>query len=318
MSRLPLTLAACLLAPSAGCESIRDWVRRTPRPPGPTGAVQKVSAEQLVGYLNDHAGRLQSLSYGDVTVTVSEGDGFRGAIQEQAALRGSLFAQQPRKFRMNVSRGGLVDAKVDLGSNPEQFWVYFHVPSVQPMYVFASHADFEEGRAKLPDGVPFEPDWVMQALGMTTFPPGPAYQARTDEKARTHTLFWDARTPAGVPVRREVVFAADDADPARSQPQVRRHVLRGAPDAKNPDGRVIGLAEVKAARTVSVGAQAVQYPTEIELRGEDAKARMVLKLSAAEVNAISPQKARGYFERPNINGVPAVDLRHAEFRAPGR
>jgi hypothetical protein len=313
-----LLLPACLLAPSAGCESFRDWVKRTPRPPVGTGTVQKVTAEQLVGYLNDHAGRLQSLQYGNVTVTASEGDGLRKALAENFTAQGSLFAQQPRKFRLSVERGGLVNAKVDTGSNPDQFWAFVDVPGVPKMYVFASHADFQDGKAKLPDGVPFEPDWVMQALGMTTFPPGPAYQAKTDEKARTHTLFWDARTPGGVPVRREIVFAADDADAARNQPQVRRHVIRGAPDAKNPDGRVIGEAEVKAARTVAVGTQAVQYPTEIELHGGDARSRVVLKLDAAKVNQISPQNARHYFERREIPGVTAVDLAHYEFKAPGK
>ena len=35
-------------------------------------------------------------------------------------------------------------------------------PTVRPTFVFASHSDFESGRARMPDGIPFEPDWVMQ------------------------------------------------------------------------------------------------------------------------------------------------------------
>jgi hypothetical protein len=306
-------LLVCVLAAPAGCESFREWMRKTPRPAGPTGTVQKVSAEQLVGYLNDHAGRLQSLQYGEVTATYSEGDGLRKAVTEHTA-RGSLVAQQPRKFRLSLERGGLVNVQLDAGSNPEQFWAYVDLPGSKT-YVYASHADYEAGKAPLPGNVPFEPDWVLQALGMTTFPPGLPYKAETDQKARTHTLSWEDKTPAGVPIRREVVFAADDADAARGQAQVRRHVLRAVPDAKHPDGKVLGLAEVKSARTVAVGGQAVQYPTEIELRGGDS--RVVLKLDAAKVNQLSPQSARHFFERRDIPGVNAVNLAHYQFKAPG-
>ena len=36
----------------------------------------------------------------------------------------------------------------------------------------SKHTDFESGKAQLPAGMPFEPDWVMQVVGMTKLPPG--------------------------------------------------------------------------------------------------------------------------------------------------
>jgi hypothetical protein len=235
-------------------------------------------------------------------------------------LRGRLSAGQPRNFRM-VATGGLVDAKVDFGSNPEQFWVYVAAPTMQPTYVFASHTDFETGKAKLPGGVPFEPDWVMQALGMTTFPTNQAYTVRTEERERNYVLAWQTTTPAGTPIRKEIVFAVDDADAGRGQPQVKKHLIR---DAK---GKILCSAEVKSARTVTVGGTdpqtgrpfVVQYPTEVDLKWEEQKFEMTLKLEDAKVNPqVTPEDNRRLYSLPNIPGANPVDLAHARFDAPGK
>src|SRR5438094_408095 len=123
MSRLRLVLCAFLLVPATGCESLRDWLGKGSKPSPNTGAVPRVTADQLVGYLNAHADRLQSLNYGSVTLSARDG-------LLEYNVNGHLSAAQPRNFRMVVSRGGLVDAKVDLGSNEQQFWAYFAVPTV--------------------------------------------------------------------------------------------------------------------------------------------------------------------------------------------
>ena len=177
MNRLLLIAAAACLLPLAGCR----WIDEHIKPPNPykgSGPLPPVQPNQLVTYLNERAARLQSLNYGDVRVVASDHN------IPLPALRGSLAASQPRNFRM-TGQGGAIGAKVDLGSNPEQFWVYFDAPTVKPTFVFASHSDFEAGKARLPGGIPFEPDWVMQALGMTTLPPTNQYSVKTDEKTRT-------------------------------------------------------------------------------------------------------------------------------------
>jgi hypothetical protein len=320
MRRRQFLLAALTLTPGVGCQSLREafGIKQNPAPAG-TGAVQKVTAEQLVGYLNIQAGRLQNVSYGEVTVSAKEGDGIRGALKEMAYpnLRGNLSASQPRNFRM-VAKGGLVDVKVDLGSNPDQFWVYFTAPQMPATYVFASHSDFEAGKAKVPGNMPVDPDWIMQALGMTTFQPGPQYVATADERARTYTLSWDTTTPNRVPIRKEIIFNADDADAGRGQPQVKRHVVR---DAK---GKVLAYAEVKAAKTVPAGGSdpqsgrpyVVQYPTELLLRWEEQKFEMTLKLDAGRINAqMTPQDTRRLFDLPNIPGANPVNLAEARFGA---
>jgi hypothetical protein len=283
------------------------------RTPHPTTPVQKVTADQLVTYLNNQAGRLQTLTYADARVTSREG------LMTYPTLRGNLAASQPRNFRM-TGQGGMVAAKLDLGSNTDQFWMYLDAPAVKPVFVFASHTDFESGRAKLPGGIPFEPDWVMQALGMTTFPDPTdvkttvKYEAKLDEKARTYTLSWPATTPAGMAIRKEIVFDADDVSGTR--PQVKRHLIK---DAK---GKVLCSAEVKAAKTVPVGAAeprsgqppVAQYPTHVVLRWEEQKFEMDMMLDSAQVNQqLSPEQSRRLFTRPNIAGATLINLAEARF-----
>jgi hypothetical protein len=281
------------------------------------GAIPEVTAQQLVGYLNAQSGRLQTINYGEATVTAREGDEFRDRLKSMTypTLHGHLAASQPQQFRMIVEGGG-IPAKVDMGSNAQVFWVAAKIPTQQPIFYFASHTDFDSGKAKLPGGIPFEPEWVMQALGMTTFSPSLAYTVRTDEKDRSYVLSWPGTTPGGMQIRKEVYFMVDDADANRNEPQIRKHVIR---DKK---GRLICSAEVKAAKTIPAGGTdpqtkrpyVLQYPTHVVLRYEEQKFEMTLKLDKATVNAsLSPDDTHRLFDLPTNTGANPVNLAEARF-----
>lgn len=309
MKSLRLVLVAAVLAPLTGCEWMKRVTNHDDRPK-PDGPLPKAQPDQFVTYLNERSARLQSLNYGDVRLVASD----HGV--PLPALRGSMAAAQPRNFRM-TGTGGAMGAKVDLGSNDQQFWVYFDAPTVKPMFVFASHSDFEAGKARLPGGIPFEPDWVMQALGMTALAPTNQYSVRIDDKARTYILSWPAVTPNGASVVKEIVFDGDAATGTR--PQVKRHAIR---DTRN---KVICSAEVKQAKTVQLpttdprtGAPlTVQHPTLMVLRWEEQKFEMELELKTGRVNDPPTEEAtRRLFSRPTIAGTPAIDL--ATYREPIR
>lgn len=305
MRLLQSILFVALLALAVGCKQMDEWRDRmnNSRTPAATTPVKQVTAEQLVGYLNGQSAKLNTLTYADARITAREG-------LMSYTVRGNLAASQPRYFHM-TGMGSAMGGKVDLGSNPEQFWMYIDAPTVKPIFVYASHSDFEGGRAKLP--VPFEPDWVMQSLGMTTFPDTHAmkYDVKMDTKARTYTLSWPATTPTGMPIRKEIVFSSDDADSSRDQPQVKRHEMR---DAK---GKLICSAEVKSAKTVTVGGtdpttnrqSVVQYPTRVVLRWEEQRFEMDLELREARVNPqLTPEQIQSEFSRPKIAGATPIDL----------
>lgn len=293
-------LALVALAPfGGGCKIIEDWRKKDDSGKG-TGPLPAVQADQLVSFLNERSARLQSLYFDDVTVSASE----RGL--PLPALSGNLVAARPRNFRMVGT--AKVGAKLDLGSNADQFWMYIDAPTQKPQFVAASHSDFEAGRARIPGGIPFEPDWVMQALGMATFGPNNQYTPHVDQTARTYTLRWPATLPNGTAVVREVVF---DGDPATgTKPQVKKHVVR------DTRGKVIATAEVKQARTVPLQETdpntglplSIQHPTLIVLRWEEQRFEMELKLKNGKVNEpLGAEVARGYFALPDKYGKP-IDL----------
>lgn len=312
MNHLRLVLAAAVLCPLVGCEWMKSHgIGKPDNHSGKhkDGALPPVAPEQLVAYLNDRADRLQSITHADVRVTA------RDRSIPMPPLRGTLVASQPRNFRM-VGDAAMA-AKVDLGSNDQQFWVYAKVPTQDPMFVFASHTDFSEGKAKIPGGIPFEPEWVMQAFGMAHFPPTNQYAVLPpDDKGRTYTLKWPAVTPSGVSVVKEIVFDADAA--TGNRPQVKRHVVR---DTK---AKPICTAEIKEAKTVQTGTDpqtgqplAVQYPTKMLLRWEEQKFEMELELLNAKINQpLTPEEARRYYNRPNIPGATPIDL--AKYESPIR
>lgn len=305
MKTVRLLLAAAALSPLTGCEWIKGLRTDNDRPKS-NGPLPQVQPEQLVNYINDRAGRVQSLNFGDVRLVA------RAQSIPLPPLRGSMAASQPRNFRM-TGTGGAMGAKVDLGSNPDQFWMFLDVPTEKPMFVYASHSDFEAGKARIPGGIPFEPDWVMQALGMTTLPPNNQYSVKPDDKARTYTLSWPAVTPGGAQVIKEVVFDGDAA--ADPRPQVKRHVIR---DARN--NKVICSAEIKQARTASLPIgptgqpQVVQHPTLVVLRWEEQKFEMELDLKTGRVNEpFTAEESGRLFRMPTKPGVQAIDLARADF-----
>lgn len=333
-------IAAALLAPAVGCKWMDEIKNGSAGRPKNTGKIEPVAPEQLVGFLNDRAARLRSIEYADFRTHVS-GKG----LPVGANLDCDLVASQPHNFRM-ISNGKIVSAKVDMGSNDKEFWVYVAAPGEAPVYVFASHDDFDTGRAKMPGGIPFEPEWVMQALGMKTFSPTEQYEQvpvaladvrdqprsrrgvtvsgaspRTvqsvpiNERDRTYTLRWPAKTPAGQQVIKEVVFDADAA--TGSRPQVKRHVIR---DYRS--NKVLASAEIKTAETIQVGTDprsglpmAVQYPTHAVLRWEDPKFEMDMSMGRARVNQAVGDK---FFARPEYRDARPVDLAAAYELRPGK
>ncbi len=325
MKTFGLTLAATVLLPLAGCKWLEEHMRKdTNTDKNVKGPLPKdVQPEKFVSYVNEHAARLQSIPFAQARVTATDRSGI--LPPPPITLNGDLFASQPRNFNL-YARGGLIDAKVNLGSNDQEFWAYMKVPTIDPMYYFASHTDFAEGRARMPGGIPFEPDWVMQALGMITLPlsgtpagppsvtPANHYSLNLNDAQRTYTLSWPAVMPSGASVIKEIVF---DGNPATgNKPQVKKHVVR---DAKT--NKVICYAEIKAAKSVASSLDprsseqfTVQYPTRVILRWEEQKFEMDLEILNAKINQpMTPEETRRNYKRPNIPDVKQINLAGGEL-----
>jgi hypothetical protein len=311
MRSLRLLVCAAVFASAVGCDFMRKQIRPADGGVVGTGELPAVGPDLLVGYLNQRAGQMQSLYYDDVWMRCYDGK------MPLPALTGVMDCAQPRNFRMRSN--GRLAGEIDMGSNADQFWVYVKAGG-DPVYVFASHTDFEQGKARLPGNIPFEPAWVMQVLGMMKYPESNSYNVATGRADRTYTLSWQDRTPQG-PVVKEVVFEADENIGTR--PRVKKHVVREAGGNKT----VIAFAEVKKTGTQVLPATdpkagyglPVQYPTDVTLRWEEQKFEMHLELKGVRINEPMTADREKRFQRPNIRGANPIDLtRYEEFRPTGR
>jgi hypothetical protein len=305
MRLLRFLLLGGVVALGSGCA----WLERfKPRPAVPTEKLEPRSAKDLVAFLNRQAGYLQTIRYDSVSLRAD----LPGAGWVPRLSSGMLVCGKDRNFRLQA---GLIVGgdQIDVGSNSQEMWMYVKQP--EPTYLICSHADFPRVQNDLP--VPFEPDWVLQAVGLATFPDRPDYRTELSEKNRAHYLTYEDRAANGQPLKKMIEFAGDRGD--GSTPLVRRHLVL----TQSGDGQkweVQTIAEIKQVQTVSAGTDPttgrpamVQVPTQLLLEWPKQKVTMELRLGDIKVN--DGKTPTTMFTRPaTIGNVSPINL--AEYRQP--
>jgi len=301
---IPLLVIAAALGTLAGCTWL-DKLRPDPNKGG-NGALKPKKADEFVSYLNRQSGFIQTVRYDDV--------GLKATIPGQPwvpALRsGLMVAQKPKNFRMQ-SGFALGGDQLDIGSNAQEFWMYVKQP--KPTYLFCTHADFPKVQDDLP--VPFEPDWIMQALGMATYDPKKLYEVEISEKDRAYYLKWEDTNAAGQKVMKVTEFAGENAE--GTQPQVRKHMIL----AQTKTGLQRNLvAEIHKVAVLDAGIDSVtgqrttvQVPTEVTLEWPQQKVKLALTLGKPKLNS---HEEVALFSKPaKIDNASPVNL--ADFRTDG-
>lgn len=247
---------------------------------------EKPRAEDLVNYLNDNSRQLDSIVVQELDV-----DARRGMIP--IGLTGWMAAQKPRQFRMGAKLPGSGGPAADIGSNDREFW--FWMSKADPPYLFYCSHD-EVQHAQLP--FPFHPEWVMEALGMATIPPGGDF--RVEMKARgTIELIERSRSPQGQPVQKITVFNSQTV--GGTQPQV---VERRIVDDRGKDIAIARITEMQRDPRSGVTIPrkiAFEYPAE----------RLTLSLTLDQTTVNQPFDAatsQNWFTRPYLDGVQSYDL----------
>lgn len=153
LSQLCLILMLAGHAISAtGCASFS--VFRRPHPqysalPRPRFS-QDPQLEEVVDHLNRNVNKLHGWRASSIKIRANNLPG----------LSGSLVVEENQHLRMFVNSP--MGHEVDMGSNDDVFWVW--AKRMEPQYVFCRHEQIDVARQSL--GVPFEPQWLMQALGV--------------------------------------------------------------------------------------------------------------------------------------------------------
>lgn len=287
----PITAASVLglVLLAAGCEP--RW-RGIIRPNVPTSTVshEKPTKDSLLAQLNENAKKLHTIECRNVVVAASQGS-------QGIDLIGPMVAQKPRNFRFNAKVAGMNG--VDLGSNDQEFWYY--ISKAEPPYlIHCSYEDLKRG-ARIP--FPFQPEWMMEALGMAEYDTGANWHLR--ENGKVWELIQEATSPQGQTVYKAIVFQRGPS----GRLQVLGHVLM---DTK---GNPICQAVVRDVR-VDQGSGAV-VPERIDLSWPSEKIRMNMRLDGMQVNSkIEPDRSLSLFSRPQMQNVPSYDLGRRQLDQP--
>jgi len=276
----------CLLGSGCNLFRARPEPPDAKAPPIPTGHLDKPTPDALVSYLNREASRLQSIQTTDLTIDVrSQGN--------SVSLDGTLLCQKPRYFKLTGRKLG--SQQVLVGSNDERFWFYVKADPSDALY-FCSHTEYANGTsAELP--FPFQPEWVLEALGMGHIDPdGPL---RVDEDKATYRLIEEAKL-RGQQIRKVTVFYKGKAH--GEQPQVKARMMYDDHD------RLICQATVKS--VARIGTATVPQIIKLEWPAQDTE--LVLDLGRVQVNR---QLQMESFQMPRL-GSRQVDL--ARDRPTGR
>lgn len=105
--------------------------------------------EEVVDHLNRNVQKLHSWQAHSVKIRANN-----------MPLSGTLAVQEGQHLRLVVN--SIAGHEVDMGSNDDVFWIW--AKRMDPSYVYCHHTQIDAARQTL--GVPFEPQWLMQALGV--------------------------------------------------------------------------------------------------------------------------------------------------------
>lgn len=285
-----LTSAFCIL--SVGCNMF--WAKReAPEAKGPpTGPVDtsKMTADRIVNYLNKQANFVDSIDAEDISLTA------RGPGGSPPTLDGSLLVQKPRYFRL-VGKFPLTGSQeVLVGSNEERFW--FYIPKMQDALMHCSYTDFEKG-VELP--FPFDPQWVLEALGMAPIPSDGVKRMELDDKAKTVRLIQESMLHGQKVTKVTVCY---QATMHRDVPQVKSRIIY---DAR---GKAICVATIKSVSRIRVKPNAAgemeyaEVPKVVKLEWPAQDTSLELDLGKARINQRLPMSA---FQMPDL-GSRRVDL----------
>lgn len=261
----------------AGCNFFSKILES--RPPQASIPTETPTKGQLVNYLNANAQQIRALECTEVDLDCKY-------QLQSVGLRGRLDCQRPHNFRLTANIVG--NRAVDIGSNDQEFW--FWISKADPPHLYhCSYADFNKG-VKLP--FPFQPEWIMEALGMADYGPEDKYQLKVEPT--TVELVENTQTPQGQPVRKVIVFNRGAATV-----QVPRYEIQ------DMNRRAICTAQISQVQYFGQ----VFVPKKLQLSWPAEKMEMQLVLRDLVRNPqIEGQLAARLFTRPSLVNVQAYDL----------
>ena len=255
----------------------------------PRGAVEVLppvispvsTLDQVVGEINANTARVTSIQVPQGTLSMS------GA----PSLTMNMALQQPLNLRIRAGTV-LTGPELDLGSNPELFWLW--VRRMQPPATYFCRQDqFAASAAR--QLMPVEPEWLFEAMGLVRFSPAdqprgpfPVGKGRLQIQSVHHSAAGDLRKVTVVDDTRGVVLE--------------QHLY----DTRN--ARIASAFTSNFHRDPVTGAI---LPRDIQIQYPSTQFDLKIHLDDLQVNTLGPPNAQ-LWVKPGISGLSEREFGRSE------
>ncbi|MCY2945469.1 MAG: hypothetical protein NT142_13235 [Planctomycetota bacterium] len=277
----------------SGCNSLAKNLRLGQPKDSPI-APQSFTAEQMVSYLNDNSRRVSTLQCNNVSIDSRQGD------QNAPGLEGLMVLQKPRNFRMKGKVVG--QPAVDLGSNNDEFWYWVSKAEPVPYVFHCNYNELSHGQTRMP--FPFQPEMVIQALGVSDYDPSRSYQVR--DTGKTMELVDIIQGPSGPPLQKITVFLKELA-PA-GKPQVIKYLLR---DNAGKDICISEIFDTQIHRETGA-----ILPLRMKMNWPQERVEMTLRFGEFIMPQLTQDQTARMFQRSDLGSQPSFDLARGMPDAP--
>lgn len=265
----------------ASCpQTLQRYTTPLPRvlPPSPT-------LEQVIQVVNRNSSQINSFSTNQASIS---GSGF-------PSLGASVAFERSKRFRLRAGTG-LTGTEFDLGSNDELFWFWLR-RNQPPAVHFCRHEQFPTSPAR--QTIPFEPGWLVEALGVAEFDPSLPHQliAQPNDRLRIDTI---RNTPEGPVTRVTILDGSQGWILEQHVFDARRRLLASSVAS---DHRRDPLSGLVMPRVVSIHCP----PAQMNLR---------IDLGNVEINKLSGDPA-SLWAMPTYPGASVVDIGNPNFQPLG-
>jgi len=274
-------LLVCLLA-SPGCQMPSAGFR--PRLPSFIHRSAKIPAdatkEEIVAYVNQHIEPIHSWQSTTASVHVSG--------MPPVPLKAMIAVEQPKKLRFNVSMGLSGQSEFNIGSSPERLW--FFMRRMEPKEILTvKHEELEQLQNQMP--IPFQPDWLMEVLNVSTIDASSASLVRDPDNPYIVKLISHHTNEQGTEVRKSLTIDLRKGE-------IREHELF---DAQH---RLIASAELNDYKQFPNTKARLPYSIRLKLPEQDQSVR--IELRSVEINP--PQLPSKLWAVPQLAGYAVREI----------
>jgi len=263
------TLPGCVGFHGFGLKKAIDPLAGAPRPRW----AEDPQVEEVVDHLNRNVNKLQAWRANSVAIKANH-----------LPLSGMLAVERGRHLRLVVN--SIAGNEVDMGSNDDLFWIWAkRMPP--PEYVYCRHEQTEAVRQAM--GIPFEPEWLMQALGVAPLESA-GMKLEVEPSARQARLVQHVRSAHGQPLRKVILVDLP-----------RGLILEHS--VYDYNGKPICIARLDEHQLDK--ASGVVLPRRVKLDLPPSEMSLVMRLGHVEINKGIPSQI---WDMPKMNGYQMVDL----------